>query len=205
MNLFLAAVVLGALAGLAAGGNLRHIARLPIFWLPLALIWIALGLQFGMLLLTDQAATSVLLLSYGLIAAAIALVLVRVLRLSGVGKVAWGLVIVGIGWLMNALVIAANGGMPYDRDALATSGMSTDPSDHGVLIPKRIPLTDDTRLAALGDAVQLPVTGTLVSAGDIVLAVGFAVLVFAVMTAPPLPDARPLRTPSSRGRAASSR
>lgn len=205
MKLFLTAVALGALAGLLAGGRLRHLASLPFFWLPLALVWLALALQFGMLVLTDPVATPVLLLSYALIAGADALVFVRVLRESRLGRVAWGLAVVGVGWLLNAVVIAANGGMPFDRDALASSGMSTEPGDHGVLIPKRIPLTDDTHLAALGDAIQLPVTGTLVSLGDIVLAVGFAVLGFALMTSPPVPQSRRVQATPDPSRPASSR
>jgi Family of unknown function (DUF5317) len=204
LNLFAVAVALGAVSGFLAGGRLRNLARLPVFWLPLAIVWVALALQFGMLLLTDAVATPTLLLSYALIAGAIGLVLVRVLRESGLGRIAVGLLIVGLGWLLNAVVIAANGGMPFDADALASSGMSTDPGDHGVLIPKRIPLTDDTHLAALGDAIQLPVAGTLVSLGDIVLAVGFAVLVFAVMTAPAPPESRLVRATSEPGRRASS-
>jgi hypothetical protein len=183
MSLFIIAVAAGAALALVAGGSVRNLARLPIFGLPLVLVWLALGLQFGLLVLADGVVTPALLLSYALIASAVALVFVRVVREGDLGGTAWGLVIVGAGWLLNALVIAANGGMPYARETLVNAGMSPDPADHGVLIPKRIPRTDDTHLAALGDVIQLPGTGQLVSSGDLVLAVGFAVLVFAAMTA----------------------
>jgi hypothetical protein len=184
MTLFPVAIVAGAAFAWVAGGSVRNLARLPIFGLPLVLVWLALGLQFGLLFLADGVATSALLLSYAMIAAGIALVLVRVVRAGDLGRTVWGLAIVGVGWLLNAVVIAANGGMPYARESLVNAGMSADPADHGVLIPKRIPRTDDTHLSVLGDVIQLPGSGQLVSGGDIVLAVGFAVLVFAAMSAP---------------------
>ena len=181
MELFLTALSLGALAGWLAGGRLRNLLRLPLFGWPLILVWLALGLQVGLLLVPEPLLTPVLIGSYLLVALSIGVVFARVVSAGQGSPAATGVATIGLGWLLNVIVIAANGGMPFSPDALA-NGASYDPHDHAVLIPKRVPATEDTHLAALGDTIPLPLSGTFVSLGDIVLAAGVAMLVFAGMS-----------------------
>lgn len=181
MQLFLVAFVAGLAAGWIGGGRLRNILELPFLYAPLALVWLALAVQLAMLLVSDALATEAIGASYVLVAAAIALVIRRIVVERGVCLPVWALAIIGVGWLLNVVVMTANGGMPFDADALVQAGMSPDMADHGVLIPKRLPLTDHSQLAFLGDVILLPGLRILVSLGDIVLAIGIAALLFSGM------------------------
>ena len=85
-----------------------------------------------------------------------------------------GVVLMGLGGALNALVIAVNGGtMPADPDALATAGRTV--TDEFV---NSAPVAD-ARLAFLGDVFAVPrwfPLANVFSVGDVVLAVGALVL-----------------------------
>jgi hypothetical protein len=88
----------------------------------------------------------------------------RILGTPGRARV--GLTMFAVGAALNAAVIAANGGMPY-----------TGPHGDGGV--KAIPVTATTHLAALADRYRI--LGRPISAGDIALAVGVAVLASAAI------------------------
>ena len=92
---------------------------------------------------------------------------VRVTTSRGLGRMAFGTLVVG--GALNALPILLNGAMPYRASARALGD--------GL---KGTPIGDDTTLPMLGDVIQLP-AGKLVSAGDLVLAVGATLAVYLVM------------------------
>jgi hypothetical protein len=74
--------------------------------------------------------------------------------------------IAGIGILMNFTVIALNGGMPVMEEAVHLAGGSGEL----VLDAKHVLLTDTTRLPFLADIIPLP--GSVISMGDVFLAIG---------------------------------
>ena len=84
---------------------------------------------------------------------------------------------IGLGGALNAVAIFANGRMPH----AATGG------DSGL---KGVPIDDDTRVWWLGDVI--PFLGKLISAGDLVLLAGVALLISAVLAAVPRAEPAPV-------------
>lgn len=86
-----------------------------------------------------------------------------------------GMALIGLGLLLNAVVMAANGAMPVDPQAV--------PSDRTIDLPdgKHELLTSDTRLPWLADIIPVAPIRTVVSIGDIALAAGLVPLVHHLM------------------------
>ena len=89
-----------------------------------------------------------------------------------------GMLIAGLGLLMNVSVIVANGAMPVSADAADAAGLSP-PTQSSAF--KHEQMNSETRVRWLGDVVPLPVLGEVWSAGDFVLAAGIARLIYARM------------------------
>jgi hypothetical protein len=163
--LVLLVMVLAAAAAWATGGRFARLADNSlsgVHWLAAAAIVQFLGS------LTGGTAYSV-----GLIGSAIciAVFLRRNLRHPGVGLLA-------VGFCCNALVVALNGAMPVDADAVARAGLGPFVSD------PRHELSDaTTTLPWLGDVVPvaLPGLGQAVSPGDVLIAAGAGLLLYAGM------------------------
>jgi hypothetical protein len=83
--------------------------------------------------------------------------------------------VIGVGWVLNALVIVPNGGMPVSRTAAASVGLRPALDDDDPL-RRHVELDDDTRLAFLGDTVGVRVgpERAVMSPGDFVLLAGIA-------------------------------
>jgi hypothetical protein len=94
-----------------------------------------------------------------------------------------GLVLVGIGWALNLLAIVPNRGMPVSPSALKRAGIAQSTSVGLGHMSKHVALHHGTVLGALGDVIPLSWFRSVVSAGDIVMAVGIACLVAAAMRA----------------------
>lgn len=167
------AIVLAAVAvAYVRGGRLHRLADAPIRspWL----LFLGLGLQLAVDLGAGR----------GFLADASALGL-AVLVLSQVLVVAWlllhrelpGVWLVAVGLALNAVVIAANGAMPVDPNAVRALGLG----DLEVPIGKHTLLTEDTRLPWLADVLPLPPLRSIVSIGDLVIAVGMFPLTHALM------------------------
>jgi Family of unknown function (DUF5317) len=88
-----------------------------------------------------------------------------------------GTPLIGLGLLLNVLVIGANAAMPVSFDAAHRAGLSGADLglDDDVL---REPMTESTRLSWLGDVVPvaLPWRPQVVSAGDVLVAAGVGLL-----------------------------
>jgi hypothetical protein len=89
-----------------------------------------------------------------------------------------GTVLIGLGLLLNAVVIAANGAMPVSPEALAAIGAEPTVNPTG----KHTLLTDATRLPWLADVLPLPPLRSIISVGDIVLAAGLIPMAHDLMT-----------------------
>ena len=168
-------LVLAVLLGRALRGRLRRLAELPLTRPGLVLLAASAQLTGGVLAaVTGSAAAQV---AGSVVAAAlVAAFCLRNLAVAGVP-------LVGLGLLLNAAVVAANGAMPVAPGAAAAAGMATGPIADG-RDPRHTLLGDGTVLAPLADRIPLPlpVLPSVVSAGDVLVAAGVGLLVVTGMT-----------------------
>ncbi len=191
MPFTLAVLALAVSVSWLRGGRLRNVAhvRLTAAWLLFAgvAIQVAVDVAAGRQLLPDAGLSGwVLLLCSQLLVVAF---LVRNRALPGTRLVATGL-------LLNAVVMAANRAMPVDPAAIAALGI-----DGAAVAPgKHTLMTADTHLPWLADIIPVPWLRSILSVGDLVLAVGLLPVTHAVMTAtPPTSDGDGARQPSLEG------
>lgn len=162
MLLIFVTLAIGGIAGLATGGSFRHFpsVRLEAFWLALAAIALQFANPGGWLGHAAVLTSFVLLITFA------------VVNLETPGML---LLLVGIS--LNAIVIAANGGMPITRDAIVDSGQQatiTELQSGGGGAKHRLADASST-LLVLGDVVGIPAPiGAAVSVGDLVMYVGVA-------------------------------
>lgn len=173
MPFTLTVVLLAVLVSYLRGGRLRRIAdaRLRLPWLLFAGLALQIGVDLaaGRELLADASPAGLSLLIVSQVLVVIWLVLNRHLP---------GVVLVAIGLALNAAVIAANGAMPVDPDAMQALGLGpleVPPGKHTLL-------TEATRLPWLADIFPLPPLRSIISVGDVVIAAGLLPLTHALMT-----------------------
>ena len=123
---------------------------------------------------------------------------------SASGGTRLGFGVVGGGWALNLLAIVLNGGMPVSESALDSAGIAPSTSViHGHLA-KHVPINHGTVLRVLGDVIPLSWFRSVVSPGDIVMAIGIGVLAAAAMKTltpgdSPVAAPSPLPAAESRG------
>ncbi|MFW5933655.1 MAG: DUF5317 domain-containing protein [Actinomycetota bacterium] len=145
------------------GGRLGHVADAPLGWT--WLLFVGVGVQAVVNLAAARqwlpdagwSGWSLLLLSQLLIVG----FLIANRSLPGTWLVAAGLA-------LNAIVIAANGAMPVDPAAIRAIGMEGAEVAPG----KHTLMTSSTRLPWLADVIPVPPLRSIISVGDLVLAVG---------------------------------
>jgi uncharacterized protein DUF5317 len=147
------AVALGVVAGWVAGGRrLERLADLRIAWWPLlvaAVVVRAIAPAF------DELSAAAYVIAF----AGITAVALADRRIPGMSVIAAGAT-------LNAIVVAANGGMPVDPGAAAAAGASM-PSDR-----LHVELGPATRFPQLADVIPLAIYRGVYSVGDVLLAVG---------------------------------
>ena len=177
MPFTLSVVVVAVAVSMALGGRVSRIGdhELRGGWL----LGTGLVLQLGV----DQAAGRGLIADAGAFGSTV-LVVSQVLILAWILRNAEisppGLALVGAGLVLNAIVMTANGAMPVDPQAMAALGLG----DLQVPPGKHTLLTEATRFAPLGDVIPLPPLRSIISVGDVVLAVGLVPLTHALMRGP---------------------
>jgi hypothetical protein len=165
-------VILAAAIAVLRGGSLYALAATRVRWL--WLIYAAFVVQLGAALwspdwLGETGALVIVLATNAAIGAF--LLLNRNLP---------GTAIAAVGIVLNIVVISANGAMPVSARAAAIANAADVPEEAGV---KHERLDDDTILPWLADVIPVPPFRTIVSVGDIVLAVGIGYFVWARTTA----------------------
>lgn len=190
MPFTIAVLAAAVLVAYLRGGRMQALAHTQLVgaWL----LFAGLGLQVMVDLAVGRAwlpdagvpGWSLLLVSQGLVV----LFLVRNRRLPGVWWVAAGL-------LLNAVVMAANRAMPVDPAAIAALGVE----DATLQAGKHTLMTDQTWLPWLADVIPVPWLRSIISVGDLVLAVGLFPMTHALMTADPPGDEE--RAGTTRGSA----
>ncbi|MGA4543215.1 DUF5317 family protein [Uniformispora flossi] len=198
MGLAVLVLLLALAVGAALGGRVSGLSRLPVRHLP----WLgaAFACQLAGALATDVTPHQLALLASAGLAARFA---AGNLHLAGVPLAAAGL-------LLNALVMAVNGGMPVSEHAAARAGLPLErPSEAG-----RLAAGPDTRLDWFAESlpVPLPLRPEVDSPGDLLVAAGVGLLVVDGMLRdrgprrlPPIPQAlrRRFGRPSGNGRGSS--
>jgi Family of unknown function (DUF5317) len=146
----LVVLAVSVIVGLLRGGKLRNLTEIRVraWWLLL----VGFGAQLGAGFFPSSRHS----LAVGLVLASYIPLLLFV----------W---LAGIGVLMNFTVIALNGGMPVLPVAVELAGGSGEI----VLDAKHVLLDETTRLPFLADIIPLP--GSVVSLGDVFLAIGVGV------------------------------
>ena len=171
------AIAIGLVLSLLTGGSIRLLAREPLkgeaallLLLPLQLLWPRIAAQVGL-----PCALSTIVWLFLMASLAVVLFLNVSRR--------WMLALAGLGIAMNVLVIGINSAMPVSIRATSEIGVPRAEA-RAVLAADCLheEMTEDTRLALLGDFIA--VSGPqwqrgVISAGDILLAIGLAAWVFA--------------------------
>ncbi len=152
-------VVIAMLVGWIRGGKLSNLTEIRVR------VWWLLIFGFGLQLIAgflprDQhdLAVGLILVSY-----------LPLLLFVWLNRAMNGLWIAGIGILMNFTVIVVNSGMPVLPEAVLLAGGSED----FTLGAKHVLLDADTRLPFLADIIPLP--RSVLSLGDLFLAIGIGV------------------------------
>lgn len=165
--LWLAIVIFSALAiAVMRGGRLVNLGDIELraWWL----LFIALILQAATAWLPDAdwsegAGIAMVLFSFALLMILVVL-----------NRKARGMWLLGLGVLMNFIVIALNGGMPVLAGAaeVASGFTVADPDLSGTF--KHVPLDEDSRLTFFADVIPLRLLGIgeVISLGDVFLALG---------------------------------
>jgi len=174
VSLLVVALVPGLLAGWAVGGRLSRLAELDLR--APAVIFAAVALQLGLGRAPTSARLPLLVVSAGLIGAWLVLNARRRAPLLG-----FAIGVLALGWLLNVAVMVPNRGMPVSDAALARIGApaETDVSDGSLF--KHIRADRDSSLRWLGDTIPVRPLGAVVSAGDIVMALGVTLVLGAGM------------------------
>lgn len=163
------------------GGRLARLVHAPLRWSWLLLVGLALqvvvDVAVGRGLIADAS-----LPGWSLLFVSQLLVLTWVLR-------NWhlpGMLLIGLGLLLNMVVVAANGAMPVDPEAIMALG-----GDPAALEPgKHTLLTSESRLPWLADIWALPPLRSIISVGDVVLAAGLVPLAHGLLTYRPAEERR---------------
>jgi hypothetical protein len=160
------AAAAGLLAGLLGGGSVRRLGDRKFMLWPLLPLGVALQLP-----LFEALGFGGLLASY---------VCLLVFALANVRFVGMGLVAVGIA--ANMMPIALNRGMPVDREAVVSAGITTISRLRTLDLDRKHHLerSDDTALV-LGDIIPVRPLHEVVSFGDVVLSVGVADVLYHLM------------------------
>lgn len=159
MTWLIAVLVVSVVVSILRGGKLSN---LPDIY---ARGWWLLFIGFGMQIVATFVDSSRIAVTLLLTSLVVLLVMVWLNRSAP------GMWIAGIGLLMNFVVISLNNGMPVLPEAIRLAGGSGDV----VFGAKHVILDESTRLPFLADVIPLP--GSVISLGDVFLAVGLGVFI----------------------------
>lgn len=193
MILLLTILVVAVLVALTLGGRFRKLADVKVKWWPVLMLSVAL--QFAPIPqvgdgLGRYLPVAAVLLSY----VVLAVVLVVNIGLRG-------FVLIIVGSVLNASVIAVNQGMPVSRAAIADSGnpslLAGLPTERGLAYHAA---DEDDVLLPLADVIPVPRPfGVVISVGDVLTYGGAAIFLAAAMLGRSRPrPPRPRRQPAPR-------
>ena len=160
----LVVAAVSAAVAVLRGGSLTNLASTTFEWTGVLIVALVLQIAADLVAPRDISSTGLVVVTY----LAVAAFVLRNRRLPGI-------LIAVVGLAMNILAISLNGAMPVSRWAADIAGVESVPDEMGI---KHEIADPQTILPWLGDVIPIPETGRVISAGDIVLAAGIAVLVY---------------------------
>lgn len=161
MSWLLVVLIVSIIVGVARGGKLANVSEIY------ARGWVLLFAAFAMQLLANMLPADETRWAIGLILTSYVALLVTV----WLNRLLPGTLIAGIGIAMNFVVIAWNRGMPVSTEAIRLAGGSGEP----LLDAKHVLLDGQSALPFLADIIPLP--GTVISLGDVILGVGIGIFI----------------------------
>ena len=186
------ALAVGLLAGRLTGGSWRALAELRFqhSWLVLGTIAVQAALDVpGVRAWPSDLRFAIVVVTYLVVAWWV----FENARASSGGAHS-GLGLVGVGWTLNLLVIVPNRGMPVSESSLEGAGIAPSTPVTVGHLSKHVSLDHGTVLRVLGDVIPLSWFRSVVSIGDLVMAVGIGLLAAAAMKTP-VPSGDPFATP----------
>ena len=159
MSWLVAVLIVSVVVSVMRGGKLSNLPHIY------ARAWWLLFVGFGMQIVANNVSSSRLAVTLLLTSYVVLLVMVWMNRSAA------GMWIAGIGLLMNFTVITLNNGMPVLEEAILLAGGSAD----SVFGAKHVALDASSRLPFLADVIPLP--GSVISLGDVFLAVGLGAFI----------------------------
>lgn len=183
MLVLLLVILAGTAAGRAAGGTVRAIACFRLRWLPLLVAALVGQVVLGSL--TEHAGIGAVLRATIVVGSDTAVGVVLARNLPGRHRSEqFALCLTGAGWCLNWLPIVADKAMPVSHKALVEAGMASLDVSRGNL-GKHVLAATGTGMPHgwlfLGDWIAVPPLRTVLSPGDLVMALGLAVLIAAAM------------------------
>jgi uncharacterized protein DUF5317 len=167
-----AAATVGGLIGFARGGSLAQLAQIPIRW-----PWLA-GLAWLVQVALFVSPLAPALQPWEIVIYLLSVVLLGMVILAN--RTLPGVALFGVGLLLNAATMAANGGyMPVSEAALRATGETAnlEALQAGDRRQKAVLMRADSPLWFLGDVLPLPAIGKVYSVGDLVAAAGVLLIV----------------------------
>ncbi len=169
MRLAVFAVALGLLAGLVGGGSFRHLRKFALQSMGFGALWVV-----GSLVATRLHGTAaVVVLLFATICGII---------FTGLNALRWpGLAAVSLGLLLNGVVLALNGALPYDLGAAESAGLV--PSGPVALRTDGLtrPFRDGDQFLIAARRIPIAPLRAVTSVGDLLLAFGFGLAAFNVV------------------------
>ena len=181
-------VLVGLALGLAAGGSLDNLLGVRLRWLPVLLIAavgrFALDAALAAGGVPDGLRLWLVLILYVLLAAMLL-----------ANRSLPGLTAAALGTAANGVAIAANGGwMPVWKPSLAAAGFDSNVvhSSFHTLLPGPVDATFFAHGGPLADVIPIPIPllQSVASVGDLLLAAGLGLFVFAALVRAPVPLAK---------------
>lgn len=173
-------ILLGLVAGLAAGGRLDNLIRVRLRWV--ALLFLAVIVRFGTELLLARGLAPIEQLRLPLFGLAYGLLLVGL----WVNRHHPGFALAFVGSLSNATAILLNGGaMPIYEPSLRVAGLGPEDvtSPFYSIVPAELPVDFVLRAGPLIDLIPIPVPPFqgVASVGDLFLGAGLTIFAFAAV------------------------
>jgi hypothetical protein len=183
MVIMAAALIAGCVAGLAAGGSLTRLAGARVRAWPVLVAAVVIEACLG--------ATSDPLRTVLAVTACLGVVGWCAANRGPERRFPYGHGLISTGVVLNAVVMAVNGGMPVSRFALAAAGFPKTMNVAEGHFYKHTAMTDLTRLRLLGDIIPFHMARTVLSPGDLLMLMGIAVVSRAATG--PVPHGRRVR------------
>jgi hypothetical protein len=175
MAVMAAALLVGCIGGWATGGSIARLACLRVRAWPALLA--ALGLEACL------GATSGPLRPTIAVTACLAVACWCAAN-SRRGQLCYGPGLIGSGVVLNATVMALNGGMPVSAAALAAAGFPRSLDVAQGHLYKHVAMTSHSRLGLLGDVLPFHLARMVLSPGDLLMLAGIAAIAWGA-TRPP--------------------